>query len=46
MGGFSLKVAACGCKCAFVHVEQYKTVLMTVDGTDDCLLHGEKQLCG
>lgn len=50
MGGFSLKVAVYGCKCAFAHVQQHYRVFvylfMPVDVTDGCLLDGEKQLCG
>lgn len=46
MGGFLVKVAICGCKCAFAHVQQHKTVFVPVDVTDGCLLDGEKQLCG
>lgn len=37
MGEFPVKVAVCGCKCAFARVQQQKTVFvylfMPVDGT-------------
>lgn len=50
MGEFPVKVAVCGCKCAFVRVQQHKTVFVylfiPVDVTDGCLLGGEKQLMG